>query len=170
MSRTSDALRLIRLKFYGTLAWRVEANTSKFPNQALINSRKWFFVRNQKTHTNVQNEKFFLNLFFVVLFLFAFGRWNLTPPWDSPTPYDHSTSRTWTTLNPGVKWLHQIEGESCGNYKNFARCFKDFFGIKIDFYSVLLLLFIYLKITKKTERKHQQILKKFCYYLAKTHF
>lgn len=39
----SDALRLIRLKFYGTLAGTSEANTS-FPNQALINSRKWFFT------------------------------------------------------------------------------------------------------------------------------
>lgn len=72
MSRTSDALRLIRLKFYGTLVRRVEANTSKFPNQALINSRKWFFVRNQKTHTNVQNEKFFFLLCFGLL-LFAFS-------------------------------------------------------------------------------------------------
>lgn len=48
MSRPSEALRLIRLKFYGTLARRGEHVASKSsPNQQPVRG----FWRNQKTHT-----------------------------------------------------------------------------------------------------------------------
>lgn len=94
MSGPSEALRLIRLKFYGTLAAWAERGEVKHvaskssPNQQPVRG----FWRNQKTHTlsksklgSIEKKNNFSNS---VCNFIRIG-----------TPYDRSTSRTWTTFN-----------------------------------------------------------------------
>lgn len=104
----SDALRLIRLKFYGTLAGTSEANTS-FPNQALINSRKWFFTLKEpeNPHTVRVSKKR------------QRAVWNIIR---LGTPYDRSTSRTWTTFNFVASASQQYDWRWLERWKHRVTC------------------------------------------------